>query len=56
MDINEIHDMIQKTNAGDTDRILDILLEMLEHIKQHDARLKSLAAMAHHGRGEQYDN
>lgn len=45
MDTNEIHRMIQTTNAGDTDRILDILMEMLELIKQHEASLKSLAAI-----------
>lgn len=53
MDTNEIHDMIQTTNAGDMDRVLDILLEMLEHIKQHEASLRSLAArIRSRGEGE----
>lgn len=38
----EIHDMIQTTVAGDTDRILDILLEMNALIAQEQARLNRL--------------
>jgi len=37
--LDEIHDMVQTTMAGDTDRILDILLELVEQLKNHEENI-----------------
>lgn len=42
MTTDEIHDMIQKTQAGDTDRILDVLLELNQHIATIEHGIETL--------------